>query len=155
MTKFKQLETKVLQWAEQRGIFNPEHGSNYEKQYLKFLTELGELADAILKNNREEIKDAIGDCIVCLINYKHFLGETIDIPEPNEEDKKLTLRMAEVFNFPDFIKFAMRQEDELLGFFYLEEHFGFEYCECLEHAYNEIKDRKGQMINGEFVKQLN
>ena len=26
--------------------------------------------------------------------------------------------------------------------------------ECLEHAYNEIKDRKGTMINGMFVKDV-
>jgi len=25
--------------------------------------------------------------------------------------------------------------------------------ECLEHAYNDIKDRKGQMIDGVFVKE--
>jgi len=27
--------------------------------------------------------------------------------------------------------------------------------ECLEHAYNEIKDRKGKMVNGMFVKEEN
>ncbi len=24
--------------------------------------------------------------------------------------------------------------------------------ECIEHAYNEIRDRKGKMINGTFIK---
>jgi len=33
--------------------------------------------------------------------------------------------------------------------------FGFSFEECLEMAYNEIKDRKGQMIDGFFVKEEN
>ena len=30
---------------------------------------------------------------------------------------------------------------------------GLTVTECLEHAYNDIKDRKGQLINGVFVKE--
>lgn len=30
---------------------------------------------------------------------------------------------------------------------------GFSFQECLMHAWNEIKDRKGHMINGQFVKE--
>lgn len=34
----------------------------------------------------------------------------------------------------------------------IAERNGLTIEECLEHAYNDIKDRKGQMINGIFVK---
>jgi NTP pyrophosphatase (non-canonical NTP hydrolase) len=30
---------------------------------------------------------------------------------------------------------------------------GVDFADCLEGAYNEIKDRKGKLINGKFVKQ--
>ncbi len=30
---------------------------------------------------------------------------------------------------------------------------GIDFNECLDYAYNEIKDRKGKMINGIFVKE--
>lgn len=32
--------------------------------------------------------------------------------------------------------------------------YGLTLDECLEHAYHEIKDRKGKMINGVFVKEI-
>lgn len=35
----------------------------------------------------------------------------------------------------------------------LAEQLGIDLDECLELAYNEIKDRKGKMIGGSFVKQ--
>jgi NTP pyrophosphatase (non-canonical NTP hydrolase) len=35
----------------------------------------------------------------------------------------------------------------------LAEQLGIDLDECLELAYNEIKDRKGKMIGGSFVKE--
>jgi NTP pyrophosphatase (non-canonical NTP hydrolase) len=35
----------------------------------------------------------------------------------------------------------------------IAEQHNLTVTECLEHAYNDIKDRKGQMIDGVFVKQ--
>ena len=32
-------------------------------------------------------------------------------------------------------------------------YYGFTMLECLEHAYEQIKDRKGKMIDGVFVKE--
>ena len=34
----------------------------------------------------------------------------------------------------------------------LAEQLGHDFDKCLESAYNEIKDRKGQTINGNFIK---
>lgn len=35
----------------------------------------------------------------------------------------------------------------------LATQMGLDFNECLEHAYGEIKNRKGQMVNGVFVKE--
>jgi NTP pyrophosphatase (non-canonical NTP hydrolase) len=35
----------------------------------------------------------------------------------------------------------------------LANQLGFDIDECLESAYNEIKDRKGQTIGGNFIKE--
>ena len=94
------LIDNVLQWAYDRNIIN---GSTYKSQYMKAQSEMGELADALLKGNKDDTKDAIGDVLVCLIN----LTEQCDLS--------------------------------------LEE--------CLEAAYNSIKDRKGVMFNEVFVKE--
>jgi len=32
------------------------------------------------------------------------------------------------------------------------EQLGLDYDECLESAYNEIKDRKGKLVDGSFIK---
>ena len=37
----------------------------------------------------------------------------------------------------------------------LAEHLGVNIEDCIEHAYEQIKDRKGKMINGTFVKNGN
>lgn len=65
------LEMSVLDWAEDRGLLKPD---NAIKQTLKTVSETGELADAILKNNRHETIDAIGDVEVCLTILKEQLG---------------------------------------------------------------------------------
>ena len=33
------------------------------------------------------------------------------------------------------------------------EQLGVNYKECLESAYNEIKDRKGKLVDGSFIKE--
>jgi len=43
--------------------------------------------------------------------------------------------------------------DMLVTIIILAEMVGFDTVECLEAAYNEIKNRKGKMVNGFFVKE--
>ena len=63
---FAAIEMKIIQWAEQRKIIP---NSTPEVQLLKAISEMGELADATIKNDQEAIVDAVGDVMVCLINY--------------------------------------------------------------------------------------
>ena len=94
-------ELDVIRWAEARGIVA---NSDSKTQLLKAVSEMGELADAIIKRDRPAIVDGLGDVLVCLI----VVGAL--------EDINLT--------------------------------------QCLESAYNEIKDRKGYLNkSGVFVKQ--
>ena len=32
-------------------------------------------------------------------------------------------------------------------------HYGWDLIDCVEHAWEEIKDRKGQVVNGKWVKE--
>ena len=43
--------------------------------------------------------------------------------------------------------------DSLVVLIILCQQLGLDLKECLEIAYNEIKDRKGKIINGTFVKE--
>lgn len=91
------LTSKVVNWAEDKGILS---NSDSKTQFLKLLEEVGELSESILKD-RNPIDD-IGDCTVVLTVIAAMNNLTLE--------------------------------------------------ECLEHAYNEIKGRTGQMIDGNFVK---
>ena len=63
---YADIEIKIIQWAEARKIIP---NSNPESQLLKAVSEIGELADATIKKDREAILDSVGDVMVCLINY--------------------------------------------------------------------------------------
>jgi NTP pyrophosphatase (non-canonical NTP hydrolase) len=63
---YAEVEMKIIQWAEARKIIPY---SNPESQLLKAVSEMGELADATIKKDQEAVVDAVGDVMVCLINY--------------------------------------------------------------------------------------
>ena len=59
-----ELEVCITEWAKERGIFRH---SNPVKQALKTQEELTELLNAIFDDDREQIKDALGDIMVTLV----------------------------------------------------------------------------------------
>lgn len=63
---FDTLEQDVLRWAEARKIIP---NSTPNVQLLKTVSELGELADATIKGDDDEIADGVGDVLVTLIIY--------------------------------------------------------------------------------------
>ena len=63
---YANIEMKIIQWSESRKIIP---NSNPESQLLKAVSEMGELADATIKHDKEAVIDAVGDVMVCLINY--------------------------------------------------------------------------------------
>lgn len=67
--KFEQLEDSVVDWADDRGIYRH---STAQAQCLKAVSEMGELADAVIKKDEPALVDAIGDVMVCLINVAAF-----------------------------------------------------------------------------------
>jgi NTP pyrophosphatase (non-canonical NTP hydrolase) len=61
---YADVEVKVIQWGEARGIVQ---NATALSQAIKTLEETTELLDAINKKNLGEAKDAIGDIVVTLI----------------------------------------------------------------------------------------
>lgn len=62
-------------WAKDKGIYDK---GNSPTQFLKLLEETGELANAMLKKNKPEIVDAIGDIVVVLTNLAELEGLKIE-----------------------------------------------------------------------------
>ena len=94
------LNESILFWADERGLLFADNAKN---QFIKTVSEMGELADALLKDDQPGVIDGIGDVLVTLIILADTRGTSLD--------------------------------------------------ECLRAAWNEIKDRKGQTINGTFIKK--
>jgi phosphoribosyl-ATP pyrophosphohydrolase len=65
----------IRAWAEERGIYT---NGDIKTQYVKLQEETGELAQAILKNNKKDIIDAIGDSVVVLTNLAALAGVDIE-----------------------------------------------------------------------------
>jgi len=89
----------IREWADNKGLLK---SGDDKTQFVKLIEEAGELSNGILKNDKAEIKDAIGDIVVVLTSIAHLNGFTIE--------------------------------------------------ECINSAYDVIKNRTGKMIDGNFVK---
>lgn len=99
--KLKNEFQPIRNWATERGLYLK---GDPKTQCLKLQEEVGELSRALLKNEHDEVVDAIGDIVVVLTN----LSELVDV----------------------------KIED------------------CINSAYEVIKNRKGEMKNGTFIKQI-
>lgn len=64
-----EIFSDIRKWAYERGIYDK---GDPKTQLIKLYEEAGELAQATLKQDREGIIDAIGDCIVVLTNLAHL-----------------------------------------------------------------------------------
>lgn len=67
----KEFEDKIVNWADARDIYKH---STVQAQTLKAVSEVGELADAVIKGDQDKIADGIGDVMVCLVNVAFMSG---------------------------------------------------------------------------------
>ena len=98
MSTYQSLEAEIIRWSEARKIIP---NSTPHAQLLKALSEMGELADATLKGQKEEAMDAVGDVMVCLINYCALqdinLVECMQMAYDQIKHRKGTLMASGVF----------------------------------------------------------
>lgn len=161
MLTFEQFQTNVQQWSTARGIYAH---STALAQALKAVSEVGELADATIKNDLDALKDAIGDVMVCLVNVAHMSDiKDFDYSEMQEQNSseiaigyalrylsRIVLYITNVHssNVDDILISSV--VDNMAAVSKLN---GFTLLECCESAWDEIKDRTGHMVaGGAFVK---
>lgn len=152
---------KVKQWFIDRDL---ENGGRLDKQSLKLSEEFGELCAGYLKKNEKLTKDSIGDCAVVIVGLALLIKE--DVQEILKTPKK-DLDVMTCFSFlnRNISGFQLYQDPfdkkirklSLIGAVIwlksLSNALGYDFDECFELAYNEIKDRKGRWIDGSFVKE--
>ncbi|MXV39330.1 hypothetical protein GO491_11695 [Flavobacteriaceae bacterium Ap0902] len=154
----KELIKKVEQWFADREIIE---NSTALKQALKTSEEVLELQNAIIDDDLDEIKDAIGDIQVTLIGvclHKKWKFENLSI----HEDVGVSLDVfsdaveleKSIVHLKEFIDF--KSSDILIStLIYLNrisKHYDLTLEGCLKSAYDVIIKRTGKMVNGQFIK---
>lgn len=151
----EKLIEKVEQWSIERGL----NTADPNKQRLKLWEEFGELNASIARDDREGAIDAIGDMLVVLIIYcqqnnwdreKIFKTKKSIYREVQEQDLITIIDATAIYNSYPY-KFAVQDVIACLGV--ISAKYGTTLEECLAAAYDEIKDRRGRMVNGVFVKE--
>lgn len=74
MSKIDKFE-RVRVWATERGLYEK---GDPNTQFVKLIEEIGETGRAILKNNKPEIIDGLGDSFVVLVNLAHLCGYKLE-----------------------------------------------------------------------------
>ena len=82
----------IREWAKERGLYDK---GDTKTQTLKLMEEAGEICRAVLKQDKQQIIDGIGDCVVVLTNLAYLTGFTIEecIGAAYEEIKDRTGKM--------------------------------------------------------------
>jgi hypothetical protein len=129
-TKFQELANAVIQWGIDRKICNLKPGATLFGQSEKLVEEATEVLTAVYGlATIEQLFDEYGE----------------NLPA---DDTPLQEKYAKFCNdFDDGIG------DTLVVLILLCEMANTNLTTCLAKAYNEIKDRKGEMIDGKFVKE--
>lgn len=156
--ELNKLITNVQQWSIDRGLDK----ADSKKQMLKLYEEFGELASGLAKGNKEVVKDSIGDVVVVLIILAQQKGVRLigdfELNRNGLSKEDVVLKASE---YMGDISYVIRRLGNLEGnIVYLiaylrliakDENLKFE--DCLSQAWNEIKDRKGKLIDGVWVKE--
>ncbi|USN16408.1 hypothetical protein PLUTO_00920 [Luteibacter phage vB_LflM-Pluto] len=159
----------IRQWGEDRNLIK---GATPRRQFLKLMSEAGEIGDAISKGHGEGIKDGIGDTFVVLVIITSQLG--LNVADLRYDQVNVS---AYAYAPVDAIYALLLDKLTLLGLYLTSDDeeeakklapstiagavnylnllaaaHGFWLEDAAKHAYEEIKDRKGVMYEGTFVK---
>ena len=160
MKTIQELVPLIQEWAKERGIFDK---STPFDQLLKTHEEVGELIKACYDNDKPAIQDAIGDTMICLINYCYFIE--LDVIKKIKQAVELSLPELDIISevidvykpLGRLISINMRNGDKKLSEPSEIRVFSIAYSlheiallenttleECLNIAYNKIKNRTGK-----------
>ena len=154
---------KVKQWFIDRDL---ENGGRLGKQSLKLSEEFGELCAGYLKKNEQLTKDSIGDCAVVIVGLALLAKEDVHkifegLNPVKEVDvmncfRGLNLNICAILSYSGRRYGGICRYDLVFAVEYLKSIsrlLGYDFEECFELAYQEIKDRKGKWIDGSFVEE--
>lgn len=157
MNNLDMLRHLIEQWAKDRKLNTAEPMAQIDKLSEEF----GELMKGINKNDLDLIKDSIGDMYVVMVVMTTQInkeGTVVPMFEPKQEHQTIdylinisdlgkTIYTDELSTVNIDLQYIVRDLESTCN------AYGITLLECVDLAYEEIKDRKGEMRNGKFVKE--
>ena len=180
--RYLELLGNVEQWAKDRGLDTVEARTQYTK-LTEEQGELGLAIDINNIDGDSGVKDSLGDyqvtliiyCLIRGIDLKGKIEKQGDFWAVNDDLERFEEEHdVELFKVKDEFIYLTYQSSQMIGKYnrnkgVIEEHkhairimqhlyqiakkYNTTLEGTLEMAYNEIKDRKGKMIDGVFVKE--
>jgi NTP pyrophosphatase (non-canonical NTP hydrolase) len=155
-----ELNAHIIDWAKEREL---DTKGTVEAQAIKTVEELSELIKAICKDKKEDIIDSIGDVYVTLV-IGNMLDKQFDL-EATYNDAVYYSGLAEITKVNTFIDLGDNISQVLTVLYsnftlYKTLHsllitatmYDLDFVECVESAYNTIKNRHGVIKDGMYVK---
>jgi hypothetical protein len=131
--------------------------STEQTQILYAISEAGELAKSIAKNDREAAKDDIGDILVCLINAYELDGNKNKLEDQADfilfELSNIYLLAELLIDLSQSLFSASNYSSMCDNLASIADNFGLTIDECLDQAISQIEKRKGKIVNGVFCKE--
>lgn len=158
VSRMDELNNKILQWAKDREL---DKEGTVKAQAIKTVEELSELVKAVCKDDREEIIDAIGDVHVTLVIGNMLDTDTemlslscIGSDEDEYTKEQLLEQLLECSRHVLFFKYIRELIALTIKALYnVCKYYQFDYADCVESAYNVIKNRKGKVVDGQYIKE--
>ena len=153
--KISDYQEKIEFWAETRGLNKPEFA---ERQCSKVMEEVGEFAGNLVRGRC--VKDDIGDIFVTVVILAKQKNIQVDFGKKELTDDVYLGEPVRIYSLIgslvscksdiQFKSISSLLMKELLTFCILNDIY---FVECIKIAWNEIKSRKGKMVNGTFIKE--
>lgn len=128
------------------------------KQKVYAFGEAGEMSvDGVLKNDLEEIKDGIGDVMICVINWAHLSHvdfvrayDLMMVTKASEDTEATCLEVGSAI-----INLCSRESVTILleRLDCIGKAYDLTLAECLGHSYDVVFNRKVKPLNGTLVKE--
>lgn len=161
-----ELNAHIIEWAKEREL---DTKGTVEAQAIKTVEEISELIKAICKDKKEDLIDSIGDVYVTLVignmldkktdlsaiyEVIKTLEDDLNIKKPYAFSKKLLLQdmSNDIFNVLELKYDPWIIEHVTARIISITHMYDLDFVECVESAYNTIKNRHGVMKDGMYIK---
>ncbi len=142
----EELIVSVQKLADKWGL------NDLKKQELKIFEEFGELCKAELENDIEEIKDGVGDVLITILLHEYIesgllenedLQQSITAIDSMSVDEIMPLNLVDTYSYW-YVHYTTMK--------IIQKH-NINPWKCLITEYEKVSQRKGETVNGTFIKQ--